>query len=227
MVLVVVPVHAHRMARQPGCSTSTPASVVLLRTARSWAGAGGAEDTAVRTHHGPFGEKLLFMRIERCRADDLERLEAAIRSGRSRFHERRLARQQEGTSDYLIAWLDEVPVGHAEIRWNGCEAAEVRARFPGCPEISALEVWPEWLRSCGIGTELIGAAERRAVGRGIRRIGLGVADDNPRAAALYLRLGFAETGCRYLDRYQVVDDTGTRLEMADPCRFLVKDLRPG
>jgi hypothetical protein len=65
------------------------------------------------------------VRIDECRAEDLERLEEAIPSGLSRFHERRLARQQLGTSTYLIAWIDEVPVGHAEIRWNGCEAAEV------------------------------------------------------------------------------------------------------
>ncbi len=24
-----------------------------------------------------------------------------------------------GTSTYLIAWVDERPTGHAEIRWNG------------------------------------------------------------------------------------------------------------
>jgi GNAT superfamily N-acetyltransferase len=163
--------------------------------------------------------------IEACRAEDLERLEEAIPSGLSRFHERRLARQQQDTSTYLIAWIGEVPVGHAEVRWNGCEAAEVRQRFPGCPEINALEVWPERLRSRGIGTALIAEAERRAVGRGLGWIGLGVADDNPRAAALYLRLGFGETGYRYVDRYEIVSEAGERLAFSDPCRFLVKDLR--
>jgi GNAT superfamily N-acetyltransferase len=165
------------------------------------------------------------VRIDECRAEDLERLEEAIPSGLSRFHERRLARQQLGTSTYLIAWIDQVPVGHAEIRWNGCEAAEVRRRFPGCPEINALEVRPAWLRSRGIGTALIAEAEGRAAGRGLGSIGLGVADDNPRAAALYLRLGFGETGCRYVDRYEIVTGAGERRAFSDPCRFLVKNLR--
>jgi GNAT superfamily N-acetyltransferase len=165
------------------------------------------------------------VRIEACRAEDLEWLEEAIPYGPSRFHEQRLARQEQGTSTYLIAWIDEVPVGHAEIRWNGCAAAEVTQRFPGCPEINALDVWPERLRSRGIGTAIIAEAERRAVGRGLGWIGLGVADDNPRAAALYLRLGFGETGCRYVDRYEIVTAAGERLAFSDPCRFLVKNLR--
>ena len=164
------------------------------------------------------------MRIAACRAEDLERLEGAIPSGLSRFHERRFWRQQQGTSTYLIAWIGEVPVGHAEVRWDGCEAAEVRERFPGCPEINALEVWPERLRSRGFGSALIAEAERRAVARYLAWIGLGVADDNPRAADLYLRLGFGETACRYIDEYEVVNAAGERQVFRDPCRFLVKGL---
>jgi GNAT superfamily N-acetyltransferase len=164
------------------------------------------------------------VRIELCRLEDLDRLEAAMPGGPSRFHHRRLARQQRGTSSYLVAWLDERPVGHAEIRWDGCAAAAVRERFPRCPEVNALEVFPERMRSRGIGTALIAEAERRVKARGFGQIGLGVADDNPRAAALYLRLGFGETGCRYLDSYEVVDDAGGRHILSDPCRFLVKDL---
>ncbi len=164
------------------------------------------------------------LRIEECRAKDLEQLEAAIPSGPSRFHEQRFVRQQTGTSTYLIAWVDGRPAGHAEIRWNGCAAAEVRKRFPRCPEISALDVWPAWMRSRGIGTALIAAAERLAVARKIREIGLGVADDNPRAAALYLRLGFADADCHYNNSYEIVTPTGARETVNEPCRFLVKSL---
>ena len=42
--------------------------------------------------------------------------------------------------------------------------------------------------------------------RGYHHIGLGVDDQNLRAAALYLRLGYQETGCRYLDRYHYIGD---------------------
>ncbi len=70
------------------------------------------------------------------------------------------------------------------------------------------------------------AAEALAARRGDRHIGLGVADQNARAAALYLRLGYQETGCTYLDRYHPLDDDGTRHDVADPCRFLIKPLQP-
>src|SRR5271156_6251771 len=102
------------------------------------------------------------LRVEECRAEDLERLEAAIPSGPSRLHEQRFIRQQIGTSTYLVAWVGKRPVGHAEIRWNGCASAQVRKRFPACPEISALDVWPAGMRSQGIGTALIAAAGRLA-----------------------------------------------------------------
>jgi GNAT superfamily N-acetyltransferase len=164
------------------------------------------------------------VRIDRCRAEDIELLEAGMPSGLSRFHEQRFARQRRGVSSYLIAWVDDVPAGHADVRWDGCDAAEVRRRFPRCPEINALDVWPARMRSRGIGTALIAEAERQAAGRGFGQIGLGVADDNPRAAALYLRPGFGETGCRYLDRYEVVDLYGMRHVITEPCRFLVREL---
>ena len=51
--------------------------------------------------------------IEACRAEDLERLDETIPSSLSRFHEHRVARQEQGTSTYLIAWIDEVPIDDA------------------------------------------------------------------------------------------------------------------
>jgi ribosomal protein S18 acetylase RimI-like enzyme len=84
-----------------------------------------------------------------------------------------------------------------------------------------LVVVPE-RRSQGIGTTIIRAAEQLAVRRGRHRIGIGVDEDNVRAAALYRRLGYRDTGYRYLDRYHHIDDRGTRHEIADPCRFLIK-----
>ncbi|OSZ55675.1 hypothetical protein OQI_37135 [Streptomyces pharetrae CZA14] len=85
-------------------------------------------------------------------------------------------------------------MGHAELRWTGCAAPEARAARPGCPELNGLAVRPEPLRSRGIGTALIRAAERLARERGIDVMGLGAGADNPRAAALYAR---SDTGLRW------------------------------
>jgi len=91
--------------------------------------------------------------------------------------------------------------------------------FLGCPEISALEVWPERLRSNGIGTRIIATAESRAAARGYPRVGLGVDDHNPGAGRLYARLGYTESGVHYLDGYQWVDTGGVVHQEAE-CRPL-------
>jgi len=50
------------------------------------------------------------------------------------------------------------------------------------------------LQSCGIGTFLIKAAELRIRSRGLRWAELGVEESNPRARALYERLGYVAYG---------------------------------
>jgi RimJ/RimL family protein N-acetyltransferase len=166
------------------------------------------------------------MIIRETREDDLALLEHHYPSpGQTRHHERRFQHQQQGLSTFLTAWIDDIPVGSGEIRWHGCAAAEIHERYPDCPEINGLAVWPDDRQSHGIGTAIIHAAEALATHRGYHHIGLGVDDQNPRAAALYLRLGYQETHCRYLDRYHYIDDHGTRHDIADPCRFLIKPLR--
>ncbi|RDL01427.1 acetyltransferase (GNAT) family protein [Streptomyces sp. HB202] len=123
--------------------------------------------------------------------------------GRTRRHADRFDRQEQGLTAFLTAWADDVPVGTAQILWQGCAAPEVQARFPGCPELNGLGIWPPELRSRGIGTALIRAVEERVRAAGHTLIGLGVDDDNHRAAALYLRIGYRETGCRYLEPVRV------------------------
>ncbi|MFE9624233.1 GNAT family N-acetyltransferase [Streptomyces sp. NPDC006527] len=164
------------------------------------------------------------MEITVCRAADVALLDRHIgSSGVTSFHARRFARQERGESTYLVAWLDGRPVGHAEMRWTGCDAPDVRAARPGCPEIGGLGVWPQELRSRGIGTALVRAAENLARERGITVAGLGVAKDNPRAAALYARLGYRPV-IDYLDRWTYEGTDGITHECVDPCAFLVREL---
>ena len=159
-----------------------------------------------------------------CRAEDIAVLDRLLPSySVDGNHRRRFARQEAGESTYLIPWLDGRPVGHAEVRWTGCAAPEVPA---GCPEINGLFVWPQALRSRGIGAALVREAERLARRRGIDVMGLGVGDGNPRAAALYARLGYRPT-VTYVDRHAHLDAEGVRHEHADPCVFLVKELPSG
>ncbi|MGP3925957.1 GNAT family N-acetyltransferase [Streptomyces sp. 8N616] len=163
------------------------------------------------------------MDIRQCQEEDLELLERHIPSpGQTRRHAMRFDKQQQGLSTFLVAWSNGIPVGSAQILWQGCTAPEVHKCFPECPELNGLGVWPPQLRSQGIGTAIIRAAESHARRSGHDQIGLGVDDQNHRAAALYLRLGYRETGCHYLDRYHYIDDHGLRHEVAAPARFLIK-----
>ncbi|EDY59592.1 MULTISPECIES: GNAT family N-acetyltransferase [Streptomyces] len=164
------------------------------------------------------------MEITVCRSGDVALLDRYLGSpGATSFRARRFARQEAGECTYLVAWLDGRPVGHTELRWIGCAAPEVTLH---CPEIGGLAVWPEELRSRGIGTELIRAAEELARERGLTTVGIGVGKDNPRAAALYARLGYRPV-TDYLDRYTYEDHDGTIRECVDACVFLVRELPSG
>jgi GNAT superfamily N-acetyltransferase len=175
-------------------------------------------------HYGSWRGTVVSMLITVCQAADVAVLEEHLSSpGQTSFHAQRFDRQTAGTSTYLVAWLDGRPVANAEIRWNGCSAAEARQAVPNCPEINGLAV-TETLRGGGIGTALIRRAEQLASERGVQRIGLGVDQDgNPRAAALYARLGYRPV-VRYLDRWSFTDCDGEDRDIEDPCVFLAKEL---
>ncbi len=111
------------------------------------------------------------------------------------------------------------------MRWDGCAAPEVQEAHEDCPEVNGLGVWPESFRSQGIGTALILAAEELVRKRGGERIGLGVDENNPRAAALYSRLGY-DPVVPYLDRWSYQDVEGVTHEVADACTFMIKKFQP-
>lgn len=145
---------------------------------------------------------------------DVERL-----AGR---HRDRFTQQQDGRLTYLIAWLDGVPIGHTMVRWEGTTDTFVAERISACAHVEDLFVMPE-LRSQGIGTRILGHGERLAAERGFERIGLAVGIDNPRARALYERLGYVDTGFgafeiggTYTDRH------GQKREWREVCEYLVK-----
>ena len=67
------------------------------------------------------------------------------------------------------------------------------ANTPGTGRLRQLAVHPA-LQSCGIGTLLIQAAEQRIRARGLHQAELKVEESNPRARALYERLGYLACG---------------------------------
>ncbi|WP_405664272.1 GNAT family N-acetyltransferase [Streptomyces sp. NBC_01166] len=79
------------------------------------------------------------------------------------------------------------------------------------------------LQSCGLGTVLIRAAEDRIRSRGLRRAELGVEEGNPRARALYERLGYVAFDTRP-DSWDVETPDGSVRRYETMCTLMRKDL---
>jgi ribosomal protein S18 acetylase RimI-like enzyme len=141
-------------------------------------------------------------------------------------HANLFAQQQAGLWTYLVAWKEgSAPVGVCVIRWDG-SAEEEPEPCAEWPRLTNLRVHPAH-RGRGVGTALIEAAEERARGRGFSLLGISVADDNPEAARLYARLGFADSGLRRESRYMYPDDSGALVERVEHDILLVKALDVG
>jgi ribosomal protein S18 acetylase RimI-like enzyme len=80
------------------------------------------------------------------------------------------------------------------------------------------------LMSRGIGTKLMRAAERRIRARGKRWAVLGVEDDNPRARALYERLGYVAYA-RAHDSWDALNEQGEVFRYETEVTLMRLDLR--
>lgn len=96
-----------------------------------------------------------------------------------------LDRAGRGEVEYLAA----CPPSGLPVALGGIDFTKI----PGAGVLWMLAVHAA-LQSCGIGTALIEAAERRIRARGLHRAELGVEENNPRARALYERLGYVAYG---------------------------------
>ncbi|WP_343246053.1 GNAT family N-acetyltransferase [Streptomyces sp. SID5785] len=125
-----------------------------------------------------------------------------------------LDRAAAGEVDYLAVCTPAgVPVAIGGVDY---------APRPDAGTLWQLAVLPA-LQSCGLGTLLIGAAEDRIAARGLHRAVLAVEDDNPRARALYERLGYRAFG-RELDTWDEEGPDGEIRRHEAMCTLLGKDL---
>ncbi len=128
----------------------------------------------------------------------------------------RLDQQARDGSTYLIAWEDDVPVGHAHIAW-----LDTSLRLP---EIQDVYVSPRE-RHRGVATALSKAAENEARARGFHRISLSVSDEgNPEARRLYEHLGYRDAGVPPERVLGVITLRGAPFEVDDTLVYLAKRL---
>ncbi|MFE0464145.1 GNAT family N-acetyltransferase [Kitasatospora sp. NPDC058965] len=127
---------------------------------------------------------------------------------------RQLRRAEAGEVDYLAVCT---PVG-LPIAVGGVDYTVK----PGTGTLWQLGVHPA-LRSCGIGTLLIRTAEQRIRARGPARAELAVEESNPRARALYERLGYRAFG-RALDAWDVEAADGSLRRYETMCTLMSREL---
>ena len=139
-------------------------------------------------------------------------------------HRKRLRMQEEDNAVYLVAWHVRLPIGHAFVKWDGPIDHPIVSRLDGCPDVEDLFVSPN-LRSRGVGSRLLDAAERLVNQKGYSQIGLGVDAGNARARALYNRRAYKDAGFEeYTIRWQYVDRDGKEQWAVENCNYLIKRL---
>lgn len=125
-----------------------------------------------------------------------------------------IRRAEAGEVDYLAVCT---PVG-LPVAVGGVDYT-VR---PGVGTLWQLAVHPA-LQACGIGTLLIRSAEQRIASRGLPRAELGVEETNPRARALYERLGY-RAFAREPDSWDVEAQDGSLQRYETMCVLMRKSL---
>lgn len=163
------------------------------------------------------------------RPDDLDAVVAAM--GQREFFTKRLGLHATGHGIMLIAvdWSEGLGGrvrGDVYVWFAAADEDVVRRHLPGVPVLNHLEVDPAY-RGRGIGTELIRAAERLVTRHGHRRVAIGVGVDNPRARALYERLGYREWVHGLVDTsYETHLPDGSVRRFPETIAILVKEFRP-
>jgi GNAT superfamily N-acetyltransferase len=128
---------------------------------------------------------------------------------------RSLERAECGEAEYLTV----CPPSGLPVALGGVDYA----RSQGAGWLRHLAVHPA-LQSCGIGTFLILAAEQRIAARALQRAELKVEDRNPRARALYERLGYVSYG-REPAAWDVEAADGSLTRYETVCTLMRKELR--
>ena len=162
------------------------------------------------------------MELRIAQQHEYDMLEELISHADLRTLQDELDDQLFGLQSLAIAWDGKQPKGYGFIYWPGPRELAVADLIPGCPEIFRMTVMPQY-QSAGIGTDIIDFFEDQAKSKSYASIGLAVAYENKRAAALYRRLGYAETGANdFTASYQQEGSDASVVTITERCTFLQK-----
>ncbi len=139
-------------------------------------------------------------------------------------HQARLQLQNDGMLVYLIAWIDDEPVGHGMILWDGPTGSPKQHLAKIHPYVEDLWVRKE-LRSRGIGARILAEISLLSIAHGFDTISLSVGTDNSRAIRLYKRMGFVTTAIPKFTLSGIVSVANGETQFwSERCQYMLKPL---
>ena len=159
------------------------------------------------------------------RRHEIETVAAQLNPARNAAtHSARLNLQDNGTVVYLIAWIDDTPVGHGMLLWNGPTGSPKQHIDQLYPYVEDLWVRTD-LRSRGIGARIMAEMVMLAIAHGYKAVSLSVGVDNGRAIDLYKRMGFTPTRTpKFTLSGMVTASDGETHFWSERCQYMLKSL---
>lgn len=158
-----------------------------------------------------FDVPALPVRLRFLRESDCASLEWHGGADLRAWYEQQWRSHQAGDVCVLIADWNDFPIGQIAIHWRG------KPTHPHIPDLQSLRVLGAFGRM-GIGSRLLECAERVVASRDFDQLSLAVGTKNPRARALYERLGYQPIGEQYDDEWHYI---GARGEQCSACEVVI------
>ncbi len=170
----------------------------------------------------------LEIEIRPAKVEELDKLQAAFSPGNlAIWQQKRYEVQAKGEGVYLIAWHNDVPVGHFLLSWSGPHDEHV-TRYVDIRRSAFMEagLTKDEYRRKGVATTIIKEAEKLAREHGCKTIGLEVGSaDNPAAKRLYKKLGYKDwMRGAFVISWEYVDKDGIRSTPTETVIYMYKPL---
>lgn len=168
----------------------------------------------------------IITKVEPISEEQLEIVSLHLDDLSLQMHRNRWIGQQKGYAVYFIAWVGELPVGHALLQWDvtGNLDEQFALELDMYTHISDLYVLANY-RSKAVGYKILDTIENFVKQKGFTQVGLSVAIDNSRARALYDKQGYEDAGFGESIEYRnYTDKNGEEKTVEEICTYLIKEL---
>ena len=167
------------------------------------------------------------IKIKAAKETQLQLLVSQFSLDNPMFQYNRYNVQKNGEGLYLIAWHENVPIGHFLLRWSGPQDAPVtnKINITASAFLEAGLTIDDYRRK-GVATAIIQEAERLSKEKGCTHIGLEVGVENFEAKRLYEKLGYKDWGYgEFLINWEFIDNNGNKGIDSEIVIFMQKNLQ--